>query len=100
MPDTTAAAADRSLPPRIVVVTGASAGLGRAITHEFARQGDSVALLARDTTRLKEAVEDVERMGGRCSPSRRMSRSGARFLPPSLASTSSGVPWMSGSIAR
>ena len=36
---------------RTVVVTGASAGLGRAIALEFARQGDRVALLARDPGR-------------------------------------------------
>ena len=49
---------------RTVVVTGASAGLGRAIALEFARQGDRVALLARDSGRLKEAADDVERAGG------------------------------------
>jgi short-subunit dehydrogenase len=50
---------------RTVVVTGASAGLGRAIAVEFARHGDRVALLARDTVRLKEAADEVEQAGGR-----------------------------------
>ena len=49
---------------RTVVVTGASAGLGRAIALEFARHGDRVALLARDTARLKEAAEEVAQAGG------------------------------------
>ena len=49
---------------RTVVVTGASAGLGRAIALEFARQGDGVTLLARDPGRLKEAADDVERASG------------------------------------
>src|SRR5579871_4132837 len=49
---------------RTVVVTGASAGLGRAIALEFAAQGDRVALLARDPGRLKEAADEVERRGG------------------------------------
>jgi short-subunit dehydrogenase len=49
---------------RTVVVTGASAGLGRAIALEFARQGDRVALLARDPGRLKEAADQVEQAGG------------------------------------
>ena len=31
--------------PKIVVVTGASAGVGRATVEEFARQGYDVALL-------------------------------------------------------
>jgi len=38
-----------------VVVTGASAGLGRAIVREFARAGASVGLLARGRERLEEA---------------------------------------------
>ena len=50
---------------RTVVVTGSSAGLGRAIALEFARQGDNVALLARDAVRLKETADEVERLGGR-----------------------------------
>lgn len=33
--------------PEVVVVTGASAGSGRAIVREFAREGASVGLLAR-----------------------------------------------------
>ena len=50
--------------PRTVVVTGASAGLGRAIALEFAGQGDRVALLARDSGRLKEAADEVDEAGG------------------------------------
>ncbi len=46
--------------PRIVVVTGASAGVGRATVEEFARQGYDVALLARDKERLDRAAEEVQ----------------------------------------
>ena len=42
--------------PKIVVVTGASAGVGRATVEEFARQGYDVALLARDPARLEAAA--------------------------------------------
>ncbi|HWF14908.1 MAG TPA: SDR family oxidoreductase [Acidimicrobiales bacterium] len=62
-PDRTAAGNGASH-RRTVVVTGASAGLGRAIALEFARQGHRVALLARDTARLKEAADEVEQAGG------------------------------------
>jgi NAD(P)-dependent dehydrogenase (short-subunit alcohol dehydrogenase family) len=51
--------------PEVVVVTGASAGLGRAIVREFAHQGAYVALLARNEERLKDAAAEVREMGGR-----------------------------------
>jgi short-subunit dehydrogenase len=49
----------------IAVVTGASAGVGRAAVEEFARNGFDVALLARDPTRLETAASEVRRLGGR-----------------------------------
>jgi NAD(P)-dependent dehydrogenase (short-subunit alcohol dehydrogenase family) len=48
-----------------VVITGASAGVGRATAHEFAKRGASVALLARGPDGLKAAAAEVERFGGR-----------------------------------
>ena len=48
-----------------VVVTGASAGVGRAIAHEFARHCWNVSMLARGEAGLKGAVQDIERAGGR-----------------------------------
>ncbi|GJD76968.1 SDR family oxidoreductase [Methylobacterium gregans] len=49
---------------RTVVVTGASAGVGRAIAHEFARHGWNVGLIARGEAGLRGAAEDVRRAGG------------------------------------
>jgi NAD(P)-dependent dehydrogenase (short-subunit alcohol dehydrogenase family) len=49
---------------RIAVVTGASAGIGRAVVREFARHGWRVALLARGHDGLEGARADVERLGG------------------------------------
>ncbi|MDR6536532.1 SDR family oxidoreductase [Variovorax soli] len=48
---------------RVAVVTGASAGIGRAIARAFAQQGWCVALLARGEDGLEGAREDVERLG-------------------------------------
>jgi NADP-dependent 3-hydroxy acid dehydrogenase YdfG len=54
----------RGRDPEVVVVTGASAGVGRAIAHEFGRRGASVALLARGLHGLSDAAREVEELGG------------------------------------
>jgi NAD(P)-dependent dehydrogenase (short-subunit alcohol dehydrogenase family) len=48
-----------------VVVTGAGAGVGRAIVRAFADCGCNVGLLSRDEERLREAAADVEARGAR-----------------------------------
>ena len=50
---------------RVVVVTGASAGVGRAAARAFGALGDSVALLARGTDGLEAAEREVSERGGR-----------------------------------
>jgi NAD(P)-dependent dehydrogenase (short-subunit alcohol dehydrogenase family) len=54
--------------PRVVVVTGASAGIGRASALAFAERGDRVALLARGTTGLDAAAREVRERGGTALP--------------------------------
>ncbi|WP_281915419.1 SDR family oxidoreductase [Caldimonas thermodepolymerans] len=55
----------RTSEPLIVVVTGASAGIGRATVRAFAARGAWVALLARGTDGLAAARREVEAAGGR-----------------------------------
>jgi NAD(P)-dependent dehydrogenase (short-subunit alcohol dehydrogenase family) len=51
--------------PRVVVVTGASAGVGRATARAFANRGSSIGLLARGIEGLQAAANDVQALGGR-----------------------------------
>jgi short-subunit dehydrogenase len=60
-------AASISLMPQkneVVVITGASAGVGRAAVREFARHGAHIGLLARGRAGLEAAKKDVEQLGG------------------------------------
>lgn len=51
--------------PQVVVVTGASAGVGRATVREFARRGAHIGLLARGQEGLEAAAREVELAGGK-----------------------------------
>ena len=53
---------------RVVAITGASAGIGRATAVRLARDGASVAICARRRDRLEDAAADIERAGGVALP--------------------------------
>lgn len=55
----------KELDSRVVVVTGASAGVGRAVAKEFGARGCRVGLLARGRERLEAAKKDIENAGGK-----------------------------------
>lgn len=50
---------------RVVVVSGASAGVGRAAALAFAKEGAAVALLARSAERLQVAAKEIIALGGK-----------------------------------
>ena len=49
---------------QVVMVTGASAGLGRAIAHGFAKRGARLGLIARNPEALEACREEVMQLGG------------------------------------
>ena len=53
-----------SRPDAVVMITGASRGIGAATAIEFAKGGAQLILAARDGTRLDRVAEDVRRAGG------------------------------------
>ncbi|MEU4236138.1 SDR family oxidoreductase [Actinoplanes sp. NPDC026619] len=52
----------------VVVVTGASGGVGRAVARRFGARGDRVALLARGEKGLDAAAEEIRASGGQALP--------------------------------
>jgi 3-oxoacyl-[acyl-carrier protein] reductase len=56
---------DRALEQKVVLVTGASRGIGRAVAARVAAAGATVVLGARDESRLAEAVAEITGRGGR-----------------------------------
>src|SRR4051794_27377088 len=51
--------------PETVVITGASAGVGRATAHAFAARGAQIGLIARGGDGLQAAAAEVEKRGGK-----------------------------------
>lgn len=50
---------------KVVVITGATGGVGRVTAWEFAKQGAKVALLAREPIQLDATAKEVEQYGGK-----------------------------------
>src|SRR5918995_5287329 len=54
----------RSLSEQVIVLTGASSGIGRETALQFARRGAKLALAARNEDALDTLAAEVERLGG------------------------------------
>src|SRR5688572_10777180 len=53
---------------KVIVITGASGGVGRVTAWEFAKQGAKVVLVARDPLQLEGTKKEVEVYGGQALP--------------------------------
>lgn len=58
----------RKLRDSVVVITGASSGIGRATALRFASQGATVVLAARNAEALREVATECEQLGARAMP--------------------------------
>src|SRR6478735_4993432 len=56
------------LSDQVVVITGASSGIGRETALEFGRRGASVVIAARNEPALTEVAREIERHGGNALP--------------------------------
>ena len=54
----------RSFRGKVVAITGASSGVGRAVARAFGKDGARVALIARNPEALVHAAEEIRRAGG------------------------------------
>jgi short-subunit dehydrogenase len=53
---------------KVIAITGASAGIGRAVALRLARDGAAVAICARRGGRLNDVAKEIEAAGGRALP--------------------------------
>ncbi|HIK74036.1 MAG: SDR family NAD(P)-dependent oxidoreductase [Alcanivorax sp.] len=55
----------RRVAGQVVLITGASSGIGAGLSHRLARAGATVLLVARSIEKLQDTVDDIRADGGR-----------------------------------
>jgi NAD(P)-dependent dehydrogenase (short-subunit alcohol dehydrogenase family) len=53
--------------PRVVMVTGATSGIGRAVANRFASASDHVIAIGRKSDQLAEVAADISKRGGQAT---------------------------------
>jgi NAD(P)-dependent dehydrogenase (short-subunit alcohol dehydrogenase family) len=59
---------DHEFKDKVIVITGATGGVGRVTAWEFAKQGAKIALLAREPLQLEATKKEIEALGGKALP--------------------------------
>ena len=59
---------DREFTGKVVIVTGATSGIGRTTARRFAESGASVAAVGRNEKALAQVSEDINALGGEALP--------------------------------
>ena len=54
---------------KVVIITGASSGIGRALVYEFAGKGAKIVAAARSSEKLQDISKDLKAKNGRPDPS-------------------------------
>jgi 3-oxoacyl-[acyl-carrier protein] reductase len=52
-----------NLQNKVIVITGAAQGLGKAMAEEFAKQGAHIALLDMQAEAVEAVAADIEKLG-------------------------------------
>ena len=94
-------ASNEHLAGKVVVITGAAAGVGRAIALRFAREGAKLGLISRDKTALESLADELRAAGAKDAAVAPLDVSDARpFLLRRIASQASWARSISGSMTR
>jgi len=90
----------RHLPDRTVVITGASAGVDRAVAPRFAKAGANLALIARDAAARDAVKQEAEKLGGSALVVPPMSLMPIRYSTLPTQSRANAAASISGSMKR
>lgn len=59
--------AENRLKDKVVIITGASQGIGKGIAEIFAKEGAKIVIVSRTETKLKSVVDEISKNGGKIS---------------------------------
>jgi NADP-dependent 3-hydroxy acid dehydrogenase YdfG len=92
---------NKSFVSKVVVVTGATAGVGRAVAIRFAREGAKLGLISRDRAALEALADELRAAGAEQTALAPLDvANGTLFWPLRTSSRASSAPSTSGSTTQ